>query len=383
MAVTRVLITGGGLAGSLAALALAKRRPEIELLLLEQGDRFGGQHVWSFFDSDAPAEAAWLLDLVGRRRWPDHEVRFPTRQRILRMGYNSIRSSDLDAAVRSSLPSARWRTGARIVEVKPTSVLLDDGERIEADCVIDARGAAAAGSLELGWQKFVGVHYQSASPHGVTRPMIMDATIDQLDGYRFVYLLPFSPTELLIEDTYYSDSPVLDREAVKTRVGQVAEQLAGSRLHKVSEEEGVLPVLIAGELEALWPAADLVPRLGMRGGFFHPTTGYSLPDALANASLLASSVDLSSPVVASLLRRRAKRLWSERHFFQLLNRMLFRGAAPDQRYRILEHFYRLPEPVVARFYAGQLTRLDKLRILSGRPPIPVIRALRSLRKRAA
>ena len=30
------------------------------------------------------------------------------------------------------------------------------------------------------------------------------------DGFRFVYTLPLSPTELFFEDTYYSDGPALD-----------------------------------------------------------------------------------------------------------------------------------------------------------------------------
>jgi lycopene beta-cyclase len=75
-------------------------------------------------------------------------------------------------------------------------------------------------------------------------------------------------------------------------------------------------------------------------------------------------------------------LWKERAFYQLLNRMLFRAAPPEDRYRVLEHFYRLPEPLISRFYAGRLTRLDKLRIVSGRPPVPIGKALAALRRAA-
>jgi lycopene beta-cyclase len=35
----------------------------------------------------------------------------------------------------------------------------------------------------------------------------------------------------------------------------------------------------------------------------------------------------------------------------------------------------LPEPLVARFYAGRTSSIDKLRILVGKPPVPVSRAL--------
>jgi lycopene beta-cyclase len=47
---------------------------------------------------------------------------------------------------------------------------------------------------------------------------------------------------------------------------------------------------------------------------------------------------------------------------------LFRWFAPEHRYHVLERFYRLPEPTIRRFYALELTALDRARILVGRPP---------------
>ena len=66
-------------------------------------------------------------------------------------------------------------------------------------------------------------------------------------------------------------------------------------------------------------------------------------------------------VERTYVRSESERLWRERRFYQLLNRMLFRAAEPTNRYRILEHFYRLPQKTIARFYAGKLTSLDKLK----------------------
>ena len=62
----------------------------------------------------------------------------------------------------------------------------------------------------------------------------------------------------------------------------------------------------------------------------------------------------------------------------MLDRMLFKAAAPAERYRVLERFYRLSPALIGRFYAGQSTMMDKVRILSGRPPVPIGRAVRAL-----
>ena len=51
-----LIIAGGGLAGSLLALAMAERRPDVPLMLIEAGETFGGNHLWSFFDSDVDPE---------------------------------------------------------------------------------------------------------------------------------------------------------------------------------------------------------------------------------------------------------------------------------------------------------------------------------------
>jgi lycopene beta-cyclase len=78
----------------------------------------------------------------------------------------------------------------------------------------------------------------------------------------------------------------------------------------------------------------------------------------------------------------ARAHWRRQAFFRLLNRLLFAGARPGERYRVLERFYRLPSARVARFYAGRPTLADRVRILAGRPPIPLLRAALALRRPA-
>jgi lycopene beta-cyclase len=379
-----LVIAGGGLSGALAALALAERRPDVPFMLVEQGEAFGGNHIWSFFDSDVEEDDRWLIDSMVARRWPEHEVRFPRRRRTIGLGYTSVKSSGLDRVVRERLRPDQYRLGRRIVELGQTHILLDGGERIEAEGVVDARGPGPAPGLDLAWQKFVGRTYRCAAPHGRERPIIMDAEVGQEAGYRFVYTLPFSPTELMVEDTYYSTSPDLDEPGIGNLLDAYVRAQGWPEAEVVEEETGVLPVLLGGEIAALWPASEpQVARLGLRGGFFHPTTGYSLPDAVRNALLLAEQRDFGSKALHALFRKRAAALWDERSFFQLLNRMLFRAAQPPERYRVLEHFYRLPVPLIARFYAAKLTPLDKLRIVSGKPPVPIAQAVKALRGRRA
>jgi lycopene beta-cyclase len=146
----------------------------------------------------------------------------------------------------------------------------------------------------------------------------------------------------------------------------------------LGEEEGVLPVALGGDIEAHWRRAEERTLSGLRAALFHPSTGYSLPDAAALADAICGLRVIDAPSVARLVRERSVRLWHERAFFRLLNRMLFRASRPGERYRVIERFYGLPEPLIARFYAAKLTGLDKVRILSGKPPVPIAAALRCI-----
>jgi lycopene beta-cyclase len=58
--------------------------------------------------------------------------------------------------------------------------------------------------------------------------------------------------------------------------------------------------------------------------------------------------------------------------------MLFFAAEPADRYRVLQRFYGLSAGLVDRFYADRLTRLDRVRLVTGRPPVPFFRGLACL-----
>jgi lycopene beta-cyclase len=123
--------------------------------------------------------------------------------------------------------------------------------------------------------------------------------------------------------------------------------------------------------------------VGLRGAFFHPTTGYSLPQALATAFWIGAQSSLDTAVIAPALRARSIAQWRRTGFYRALNRMLFLAAEPGLRYRVLERFYGLSDGLIERFYAGKLEARDKLRLLVGRPPVPVLRALKALPEHAA
>lgn len=375
-----LILVGAGLANGLIAWRLKQRQPDLAILMLEAGSHAGGNHTWSFHGTDLTSvQRDWLAPLVAHR-WSGYDVRFPELTRTLPGDYLSITSERFAAALADTLGDD-LRTSAPVDDVSPCSVTLADGERLEARAVIDGRGYRPSPHLTIGFQAFVGQQWRLGSPHGLVRPTLMDATVDQQGGYRFVYTLPLSPTELLIEDTHYVDSAGLDTDRARANLVRYAEARGWQRQALVREEQGSLPITLAGDFEAFRAPLANQPASGLRAGLFHATTGYSLPTAAALADRIAERMPLGAPALSALIHRFAATHWRQQRFFRMLNRMLFLAGRPDERFRVMQRFYGLDAGLIARFYAGQLKRADKLRILVGKPPVPVVEAARAVLKR--
>ena len=374
-----VILVGAGLANGLIAWRLATARPALRILVLEQDAAPGGNHTWSFHDSDlTAAQRAWIAPLVAHH-WPGYDVAFPGLARAMAGGYNSIASPDFARVITAGLGDA-LHADCPVTHVTPTTVTLAGGQVLAARAVIDGRGVRTSPAVALGYQTFLGQEVRLTQPHGLTQPVIMDATVAQDGGYRFVYLLPFTPDTLLIEDTHYVDQGHIAPETLRANIAAYATARGWHIAALLREERGMLPITLAGDFDAYWEALAGQPCSGLRAGLFHPTTGYSLPHAVRLAELVAAQTDLSAPALFAAIRAEAAREWRRQGFFRLLNRMLFLAGSPTLRWRVMQRFYRLQAPLIARFYAGRLTMFDKLRLVSGKPPVPVMEAMAAARK---
>ena len=120
-------------------------------------------------------------------RW---DVCFPRYQRVLQQAYLSITSARLHQVLQEALAAAPGCTlllGTAVRRMSAHAVHLEDGRTLTGRLVIDARGPAALPLSRIaGYQKFVGLEVELAQAARLTQPIIMDATVPQTDGFRFV-----------------------------------------------------------------------------------------------------------------------------------------------------------------------------------------------------
>ena len=357
-----LLIAGGGLAGSLAAVAIARLRPDVPLLLVEEGDSFGGtDRLWCFLEEEIDEDGWELLQPIVAARWAGYYTAFPGQSRKIKTPVAAIRSADIDRLVRETLRPDQYRLGTKAVAVRDNELVLLGGEKIKADGAIDARGAANLSMLELGWRKSVAREYLFAEPHQVDRPVLADATVEQQDGFRFVQCIPFSERRMRIEDCYYSDAPEPDRGKSGERLEGYLAKRRWRPAEMEREETSSAPVPIGGDFGAFWRVGGArVAKLGLRGGFFHPLSGSTLPDATRTAILLTKQRDVAGPALHDAFEAEATALWRRREFYRNFNAALFKGGA-DRR-RLFEELYGLEPALIARFQAEQTGMLDRMRL---------------------
>lgn len=376
-----LVLAGGGLANGLIALRLAQLRPELRVAIVEAGPQVGGDHTWSSFGLDINEEQRRWTQPLFAHRWDCYSVRFPRHARTLNVGYGSSNSDMLARAVADAVPADRILTGVPVVALDAHSVTLADQRVISAGAVIDGRGQKKTGALDLRWQKFLGQEVELAEDHGLAGPIIMDATVPQHDGYRFVYTLPYGPRHVLIEDTYFSDGRDLAPDLLRQHIADYALAQGWTITRVVREEAGILPLAIGGDISAfLDEGAPGVARVGLAAGLFHPVTGYSFPDAVRMADMVASLPSFDAATIHRACRDHAVRVWNSRGMYRILNRMLFLAAQDEERRTILERFYEHPDDLVGRLYAADNRWNDWPKVFSGRPPIPPMRALGTLVK---
>lgn len=362
------ILVGGGLQNGLIALALDARQPGATWALVERAPRLGGNHTWCFHAADVDADAlAWMATLVVER-WPGYDVRFPGFARRLDSAYSMLTSARLHSVLTALVdkrPDCRLVTNCAATHVDAHAVQLASGETITGALVIDARGHTAAppGSDRTGYQKFLGLEIELSRPHALDRPILMDATVAQHDGFRFVYTLPLAPRRLLVEDTYFANDALLAHDVLRRRILEYVAAMGLDIAAVQREEQGILPMPWRGHAARPGHGAWLA---GYRGGFFHPGTGYSLPIAARFAALVASAPP--EALHGRLLRRFVRTHRRQASFCHLLNHMLFRWFPPDERWHIMRRFYRLPLETIERFYALRLRPIDRARLVLGRPP---------------
>jgi lycopene beta-cyclase len=356
-----ILIAGGGLAGSLAALAMARHQPDMPLLIVEERATFGGDAYRHFADAELGEDGAELIGPLAIDRWPGFYVAFPGFSRKLKAEYGGFGPDDIHRAMIQALQPKQYRLETKVVAVREDALVLDGGETIKAQAAIDARGQANMSALDLLYEVRLERDYRFRAPHLVDRPVLIDATIDQGAGLRYFECVPLSAERLLVADICVSERAQPDDQA-GARLAAYVKARGWERPRATGERTRARPLPLGGDFAAFWRQSGArAAKIGLRGGFVHPVTGRALADAAAMALLLAAQRDYSGDALHDLFEAEAKQLWKKREFARAVMAAIA-AAAPEQRREMVARLYRLDPGILQRLQADRLGLFDRRRI---------------------
>ncbi len=301
---TEIAILGGGCAGLSLAAALGIARVRGEVYLLEPRTSYRRDRTWCFWNTEDHPFASTIS-----HSWSSWRVSSGKRQAAhssRRYRYCHIAGDDFYRAGLSYIAHQRNQEicrGVTVHSIEPhhsgcLSVESSAG-RLIARRVFDSRPPVHEGQAPALLQRFLGWHVRTAMPR-------FDPSMVELMRFlpcetpgrvRFIYLLPFSSTDALVEMTYL-DKPELTEPAYEADLQSwlVEQDCHGEILYA---EHGSLPMQTKQPLAADDSFGGRLHAIGARGGRLKASSGYGFLRIQRHSRAIASALSTGRPVPAT------------------------------------------------------------------------------------
>ncbi|HEY0312844.1 MAG TPA: lycopene cyclase family protein [Allosphingosinicella sp.] len=356
-----LLIAGGGLAGSLAALAMARLRPDVPMLLVAEGDMLGGRGTFLVLDAALGEAERNLLAPLASHSWDAFYALLPGRPRKLKLRCHAIEASAIDAALREALRPEQLRLDTKIVAVRDDNILIAGGDVLGGIGVLDARGWAHQTTLELGWRHGVSRTLRFAAPHRLDLPVAADTSLGSAAGCALFTCVPLDPQRLVVEHVRYARAVETNAAEGSASIDAWLAARGWSAAETEAEDNFSTAVPLGGDFAGYWRIGGArVAKLGARGGFFGLGIGSHAADAAATAVALAARRDFTGAALHDAFEDEAAALWRRRDFHRAFARRLVEGGGCEA----VEALYRSEAATVGRFFEERLGLLERRRLLA-------------------
>ncbi len=216
------------------------------------------------------------------------------------------------------------------------------------------------------WQTFVGfVVTLERSLQSADHIDLMDFEVPQ-DGFtQFMYVLPFSQNQVLVELTRFGAVPITKGIAEPILTEYINLRYGKYQINHI--EEGKIPMSTAKIQHEV--IQGLIP-IGGRSGAIKPSTGYAFKNMYEAAEQIASQLEIKGKV--NSVQKRTNRF----HFYDrlLLLILFYRPSNGQQIFSTL--FKRNSIHSVFRFLEGKTRFLEDIKILFSLPIQPFLHVLR-------
>lgn len=195
---------------------------------------------------------------------------------------------------------------------------------------------------------------------------LMDFSLDQKHGATFMYVLPTSSTEALVEYTLFSPE-VLAKEEYELALHQYIKEDLNVENYSVEHKEfGVIPMSLA-KFDRQPKADSKIINIGTAGGFTKASSGYTFQFIQKNTELIVENLSQNSDPNLKLTFHDKKYAWYDRTLLEVLLSgeqngkdifaLMFKNLSPD---------------MIFRFLGNESSLLEDIKIMSALPIKPFL-----------
>lgn len=369
------IIIGAGASGLLLADAMVSDSffKEKSILILEKSNKSTNDRTWCFWE-----EGKGRFDDITYRTWPKIQFRAAnliSEPKIAPYSYKMVRGIDFYAHYQSKLQNhanLTYRNEAvqQIVE-KNTVVQVSGSEndykglhvfdsRFDYQQLMESSKYPVLQQHFLGW--FVKTEKAVFNPEAAT---FMDFSIPQRGNTRFMYVLPFSETEALVEYTLFSRD-VLEKAEYEGAISSYLDSYLKAGKYTITEvEKGNIPMTC---FDFGARNTDRVIKIGIAGGWAKPSTGYTFYRSFKMANKLAQHLKQGKRL--SRFSKKDRFWFYDLLLLDILNKHNHLGAL------IFEALFKKRRPqLIFKFLDEGTSLVEDIYIMAAPKPWPFIKAL--------
>lgn len=286
------IFTGAGLSALMTVyrMAISGKFRDKSMLLIDASAKTGNDRTWCFWEKQNGE-----FDRIVSKKWDAALFAGTGFDRLLDLSpyrYKMIRGIDFYRLVLERIGSEEnicilKSTIVDFAEAGAHAVVKTGAGSFTCNKIFNSvyrpQWVASQKKYPLLQQHFIGWRVKTAKPvFNPKLPTFMDFSIDQKGNTRFMYVLPFSADEALVEYTLFSKDLLPDPE-YQNAIAAYLEKLGASGYEILETERGNIPMTSY----KFWEnnTANIL-HIGSAGGWTKASTGYTFKNAMKQSARL-------------------------------------------------------------------------------------------------
>ncbi|MDO6438069.1 lycopene cyclase family protein [Cyclobacterium sp. 1_MG-2023] len=319
------IIAGSGLAGLslLYRLLLDKDLQKKTILVVDKVKKSDNDRTWCYWE-----QGESIFEDIVRHKWETLQFFSPAVAKtfsLKKYKYKMIQAGDFYRLVMeyaATFENVTFKTEAIINmdEKDGQAILITENKHYKGWFIFNSTALflPEMNTQNTLLQHFMGWFIKADSPvFNEKIGTLMDFRLEQQHGATFMYVLPTSATEALIEFTLFSES-TLEKEAYNFALKDYISSEIGIKNYKILHKEfGVIPMSLAQFSKTIKNSKRIV-NIGTAGGFTKASTGYTFQFVQKNVSQIVELLKFQKPPIVGDSWKSKKYAWYDRTLLDVL-----------------------------------------------------------------